>query len=253
MKWLIATLVGAILALLVPAALSGPINDYFRSDRLVGTMEISPWQPNPATLPAQTEKSSGRTSLQEILAGVDDIQSKRNTFASLTLKNGSEEVINNIRVKFSNIRADALIDLDGEEKDSLTKGINEIKIAEMKQGDEITYRLWLDASLPQSLPNEIQTFSSSGKVRMRYKYPLYEFETEKSTIEWFLDEWAGFTVVILLLVLACVLGIVIAAYDEALKKILKDDAVYQRERDKYELDPAKYSALAGGQPPTAPP
>ena len=258
MKNLFWLLVGALITLLVPALLSGPINNLTRGDRLVGTMKVADWEAPPAPKsppkkeseqPATLEELSRTT--QELLEATAELTSAgsgaRSTFAILTLKNNSDKVVNNVRVKFDTYASDVLLDQAGDKPDAFLKNVKEITAPEMKQGDELTYKLWSSSSSPEYLKEDMQTFSSSGPVRMTYTFPDAEWETERTTLEKAIEDWFPYIGLAILILCAIVMAVLNHHYETLIKAMLKDQRLYDEERQKYEGDPQKYNP-AGSTP-----
>jgi hypothetical protein len=250
MNKLLWLLIGAIITLLVPAVLSQPINEYFRGDRLVGTMKVADWQPEPVMQKREPTKAQSTEdiikSAQQIAAEANDLASgnyarTKTTYAVLTLQNNSDKVVNNIRIKFQSNAADVLLDKPDDKDDVFQKDVDEITIPEMKQGDELTYRLWTSSNSPEYLREDVHTFSSTGPVRMRYVFPESDFETERSTFERVIDDWFPYIGLAMLLVFAGIMWALSSHYESLIKAMVKDQGLYAAERAKYEADPQKYN------------
>lgn len=214
-------------------------------------MQVAEWQAQPQPPPTKKEPKRPATadelvqSADELVKSIDDFASgrfdDRHTYAVLMLKNNSDKVVTNIRVKFKSYSADVLLDREDDKDDVFQTGVKEIAIPEMKQGDELTYRLWTSGSSPEYLKSDIDTFSSSGPVRMTYVFPESEWETEQSTLEWIIEDvfpWVGAALLTLMAILAAIFA---HHYETLIKALLKDKSIYEEEREKFESDPAKYS------------
>lgn len=249
-------LVGAIVALLVPAVLSEPINNLFSGDRLVGTMKIADWKPQPVPTAtddttAQSNSDAVANAAGELVKLADELANltTKHTYATLTLKNNSDEVVNNVRIKFDTYAADVLLDRPEEQEDVFQRSVQEITVPEMKQGDELSYDIWTRSSSPEYLKDDIETFSSTGPIRMTYVFPESEWETERSTFEWVVEDWFPYIGLGLLLLFAVGMAIVNSHYETLIKGMLKDRDVYDEERQKYETDPQKYNPVTSNPKP----
>lgn len=152
--------------------------------------------------------------------------------------------MNNVRVKFETYTADVLLDHEDDEQDKYIECVKEIVAPEMKQGDELTYKVWSASSSPEYLKEDVHTFSSSGAVRMRYIFPESEWETERSTFERVIEDWFPYIGLGLLILFAVAMAAVNHHYETLIKAMLKDRSVYDEERQKYEIDPQKYNPVS---------
>ncbi|WP_395622141.1 hypothetical protein [Sphingomonas daechungensis] len=237
------TMTGVILTLVLTAWLASPINNYFSSDRLVGTMEIGPMAERP--LPQQKATDEPKTAeqlLDELKEGLENLSRYGgSSFANLTLENNSDKVVSNIRLKFVGYSADVLLDREGEDKDVYVQNVQQFDVPDMKPGDSLNYKMWLGTSSPEYAAENLKTYSSSGEVRMSVSWPETMDEFPHSGFDKFMDDWGMSAAFVLMLVLIGILSLVSYSYEDLVKKFFKDRTLFEEHQKRFTADPKKYN------------
>lgn len=254
LRYAIGTAFVVVIGLILTAWLQQPINDFFRNDRIIASMTIGPWEARPDFATKKPiESTDAASAYLEALDDLSNSMKSKEAFAHLTLKNNSEKVITNIRVKLGS-QADVFLASENPKPEDLKEDIKIIDVPDMKPGDDLTYHLWTGFTVdPEYFAKDVSTFSSSGPFRIEFSWPEQLETFDVTGFDRFVENWLPYILFGLLLLLVIVLGLFSAAYEEALKKILKDENLYRSEREKFEKNPKAYNPFEGskqdGEPP----
>lgn len=243
MKWLggiITSLILLGLSTIFLAYLQPIVRSIAPEEALKADVELSQWRERPLKDETRIERDSDSYNERYSFALRDFYD-----FAAITVDNPTSKVVENIRIKFvdENGRDGLIISDDGLTRTSL-KDAKDFKIPNMKPGDSVKVFLWGDNQFPKLLiSRQMKTFSSIGPFVIKYSAPSdnYYLETEESPFFQFVDNWAGFVVgsCFAIVIFLMIIGFIVNG--KYYRKLLSDPTFYQSEKDRYDLDPKKFT------------
>lgn len=207
-------------------------------------VELSRWQGRPEKGETITEKPSDEKMIAEARRDSFLLRDFYD-FAAVTIDNPTSKVVENIRIRFvdGNGRDGMIVSDDGLTKTTL-KDAEDFKIPNMKPGDRVKIYFWGEHQFPKRLvADQMKTFSSAGSFVTKFSAPSdnYYFETEDSPFFKFVDDWAGLAIGSIFALTIFFMGIGLHFYEKYFKKLLGDASFYASEKDRYEIDPKKFT------------
>lgn len=246
MKWfggIVTSLVLLALSTLFLAYLQPIIRSVVPDEVLHAEIELSRWEQKPEKAGQTVKKSSDQKAVAEAVKSVFRFRDWYD-FAAIVIDNPTSKVIENVRVKFIDKGGrDALILSDDGLKRTSLKDVSDIKLDPMKPGDRVKIFLWGENDFPKSMiADQIRTYSSAGPFSLKFSAPtdnIY-YESNDSPFFKFIDEWIGFALVVILIILVTLLGAGMAYYEKYFKKLLANKAFYEVESERLALDQDKF-------------
>ncbi|RJG53838.1 hypothetical protein D0Z70_15190 [Sphingobium terrigena] len=247
MKWLggiITSLILLGLSTIFVAYLQPIVRAIAPEDGLKAEVELSRWQARPEKGETITEKHSDEKMISDARRDSFLLRDFYD-FAAVTIDNPSSKVVENIRIRFSDGsgRDGLIVSDDGLTKMTL-KDAEDFKIPNMKPGDRVKVFFWGERQFPKVLvSDQMKTFSSSGPFVTKFSAPSdnYYFETEDSPFFKFVDNWAGLAIGSIFALTIFFMGIGLHLNEKYYKRLLSDDTFYTSEKDRYEVDPKKFT------------
>lgn len=238
----VKTLVGIIAGIII-AVVSGLTLNWFQEqaknkapnpNALSAEVYSGPWHYHPDTPPPEKEYPSPDDQ-QEIAKASNNGGSP---MTRVRLLNSGQRVATNIRMQVPQLVDGPflLVDPDGHER--RIDGSGTIDFPDMKPGDSVTLYTWSQYVPSPFLEKDGQgTYSSEGRWQITTFVPAKETEEEFN----FWNEISELLVFILLAISAIAILLLVAIWKYA-EGLLKDDAKYQQERERYLSDPQKFAA-----------
>lgn len=250
MKTLLNGLLLALLTTIMLSFLNGPISRWASGDRLIATIELSPFIAKPEAAPEnkrpKSDADTADSALQEQLSNILSA-AKSNTVmdgsydvAHIVLRNES-----NITIKEINFyldppydEMDIALSIAGKTSE-IKKGVKRIYVPDMKPGDAVEIYAWRNFYAP-SFGENLHTFSSAGPWRTSIAWPKTRQEMQDGVIFNFIDNWIT---TIMFVMFAAVLFVAFLAYamsEHYWKSLLHNETFFLDEKIRYDNDRNKF-------------
>jgi hypothetical protein len=262
LKWLGGIANACVLAVLTTAAVAifqAPLSSWLQSDLLNARVDFAPWVDPPEGQPRlknpildQADDSPRTRVLKKAvraLSNINKVSFDQNPYrasqnfglARILIENNTHQVAKNIIVKFTRIYLSEKAYVIADRKyTNIYDGVSKIELPDMRPGDTTTVFLWYDYGYYPSLFEKYFTTNSSlGRMTVKYYTPA-TLDSDKSSFDDFVDNWGGWIMFGLLAFGWLATGFMAAIYGTYFRALLKDEALYQSEKVRWDADPKKF-------------
>lgn len=248
-KWtagIVTTLIVLILTSITGALLKGPIDSLASNERLTAEVQLSSWVDRPKAAEKKPSRKNFENQVQEVrervLESMASYSSDSFQFARMIVINEGAKEVSDVSVRLREpYRVSEALVIAEDDKKSTYKDIDRIKLPNMKPGDKVTIFMWSNHLSSYDADRIFKTYSSAGSFRMGIDWPKSQIELYQSAVGQFIDEWALWVIAGCVILLVAIMSLVAVSYEVYVKKILKDEKLYYREKERLESEPSKFT------------
>ncbi len=251
LKGLLSAVGVVLLTLVVTAMFQSPLTEMFSAERLEARVILAPWVDRNSIEPSAARRSASLTpegkAYQEAL---DDLNTSLATMSGASIdniefgvarfdvQNRSRNIVDNISLRFTNsTKAEEVQIFDGGVKKVSFKDTSNIKLPDMKPGDNITVFVWAKYGFSEYLfPENLETFSSAGPIQLSIRWPRVERRTAATRFDWFMQDWSEWVIGCVAFIFLLLLSAVAVVNDHYAKAMLHDGDFYLDEKTRFDLN-----------------